>query len=216
MPAPAKRPHQRTPRKAAAQDRSRATVQAILEATSRILVTEGYEAATTNALARAAGVSVGSLYQYFPNRESIVAELMDRAANRAFGLLMERISGLSDAPPEVVLRAVTKAVFAAFAEDAPLNKVLLQHLVRVGRLDKLLEMEARAAQVIRLYLDSIRDRVVVRNTEVASLLIVHLADTMTHSLTLFHDDLVRSDALGDEIADMVVRYLLGSNGKTGA
>lgn len=64
------------PRKRAVQARSRATVDAILEATARILVEENLDAVTTNAIADRAGISIGSLYQYFPGRDAILAELL--------------------------------------------------------------------------------------------------------------------------------------------
>src|SRR5258706_778849 len=50
-------------------------VDAILDAAARILVDRGYDAFTTNRVAAGAGVSVGSLYQYFPNKEALLAEL---------------------------------------------------------------------------------------------------------------------------------------------
>ena len=59
--------------KHASQDRSRATVDALVEATARILVREGFDKASTNHIAAKAGVSVGSLYQYFPSKEALVA-----------------------------------------------------------------------------------------------------------------------------------------------
>lgn len=65
-----------TPRKRPLQARSRETYAAILEATARILEAEGLEAANTNAIAERAGVSVGSLYQYFPDKAAIFAELI--------------------------------------------------------------------------------------------------------------------------------------------
>jgi AcrR family transcriptional regulator len=55
------------PRKLPAQPRSRETVQRILEATARVLIADGYDAASTNRIAAEAGVSPGSVYQYFPN-----------------------------------------------------------------------------------------------------------------------------------------------------
>src|SRR5947199_10350657 len=66
------------PRKSASQKRSRATVDALVEATARILVREGFDKASTNRIAEVAGVSVGSLYQYFPNKEALVAAVIDR------------------------------------------------------------------------------------------------------------------------------------------
>ena len=66
------------PRKHASQDRSRATVDALIEATARILVREGFDSASTNRIAEQAGVSVGSLYQYFPGKEALVAAVIER------------------------------------------------------------------------------------------------------------------------------------------
>ena len=66
------------PRKSASQKRSQATVQALLDATARVLTREGYDRASTNRIAATAGVSVGSLYQYFPNKEALVAALVAR------------------------------------------------------------------------------------------------------------------------------------------
>jgi AcrR family transcriptional regulator len=67
------------PRKTPRQSRSRDTYDAVLEATARILETKGLEAANTNAIAERAGISVGSLYQYFPGKQAIFAELIRRS-----------------------------------------------------------------------------------------------------------------------------------------
>jgi AcrR family transcriptional regulator len=67
-----------TPRKAPSQPRSAATVEAILEAAARILETEGLGGYSTNAVAKLAGVSIGSLYQYFPGKEAVTRELTRR------------------------------------------------------------------------------------------------------------------------------------------
>jgi AcrR family transcriptional regulator len=67
-----------TQRKVPSQVRSRAMVESIVEATTRVLLKEGYEACTTNRVAKAAGVSIGSLYQYFPDKEALVVAVMER------------------------------------------------------------------------------------------------------------------------------------------
>ena len=71
-----------TPRKRPRQERSKATVDTILEATARVLKKQGFDGLSTNAVAAQAGVSIGSLYQYFPNKEALVAKL-DAAASKA-------------------------------------------------------------------------------------------------------------------------------------
>ena len=67
-----------SPRKSPRQERSRATVEAILEATTDILIRQGAGRLTTNRIAERAGVNIASLYQYFPGKEAIVAELRRR------------------------------------------------------------------------------------------------------------------------------------------
>ncbi|MEO1964805.1 TetR/AcrR family transcriptional regulator [Hyphomonas sp.] len=70
------------PRKAPVQARSAATVEAILEAAAQILESEGFDGYTTNAIAKRAGVSIGSLYQYFPNKDAVTAALVMADAAR--------------------------------------------------------------------------------------------------------------------------------------
>ena len=72
------RPRAPRPRKTPVQARSQATVDTILDAAARVLVRDGYGAFTTNRVAARAGVSVGSLYQYFPNKEALLAKLKAR------------------------------------------------------------------------------------------------------------------------------------------
>lgn len=69
-----------SPRRQPRQARSRVTVDAILEATTYLLAEVGFEKTTTNAIARRAGVNIASLYQYFPSKDAILAELSRRHA----------------------------------------------------------------------------------------------------------------------------------------
>ena len=86
-------PHrpQTNPRKTASQSRSRATVDALVEATARVLVRQGYDRASTNKIAAAAGVSIGSHYQYFPSKEALVAAVM--GLSRRSGLAGFSVAG---------------------------------------------------------------------------------------------------------------------------
>ena len=87
------------PRKQPRQARSLATVEAILEAAARVLAERGYAATNTNLVAERAGVSVGSLYQYFPNKDSLITALHERHAAQMYAaiaavLAAERPQGL--------------------------------------------------------------------------------------------------------------------------
>src|SRR5580700_3154791 len=109
MPARA----QTTPRKSPRQARSEATVDAVLEATARVLVKVGYDRASTNRIAAEAGVSVGSLYQYFPSKEALVAALVDRHMTEMVGLFEHHFEALSAAPLPVVAEAMVRVMLEA-------------------------------------------------------------------------------------------------------
>ena len=72
------------PRKTPRQQRAAETVAAIIEAAAQVLETGGFEGFNTNAIARRAGVSIGSLYQYFPGKDALTIALMNREANRCY------------------------------------------------------------------------------------------------------------------------------------
>lgn len=97
------------PRKRPRQTRSTATFAAVLEATARILETRGLEAANTNAIADLAGVSVGSLYQYFPDKMAIFAELIRRAERETAEALEALVVETAGRPFEERLRRLVQA-----------------------------------------------------------------------------------------------------------
>jgi AcrR family transcriptional regulator len=83
------------PRKAPRQARARATFDAILEAAARILVNEGYDRLNTNRIAEIAGVSIGTLYQYFPTKEAILSEIIRQKRQRLLDDISEAIIHMS-------------------------------------------------------------------------------------------------------------------------
>src|SRR5678809_1130501 len=106
-----------SPRKSATQARAQATVDAILEATARILVKEGYDRASTNRIALAAGVSIGSLYQYFPSKEALVAALIERHMDEMLVVVTEAVAGIEGKPIEQAVRSIVEKMVKAHAID---------------------------------------------------------------------------------------------------
>src|SRR5438132_8532685 len=120
-------PRARTlPRKNAVQARSKATVDAILEATARILVKEGYDRASTNKIAEAAGCSVGSLYQYFPSKEALVAALIDRHMQQMTEIIEQQAVRLMEAPLAFAVREIVRFMIEAHRVDPLLHRVLIE------------------------------------------------------------------------------------------
>ena len=120
------------PRKEPSQERSRQTVEAILQATAYILVAGGYPALTTNRVAERAGVNIATLYQYFPSKEAIFAELLRRhvAETRAAALAVlvsKRGRGL-----EATARAMVEAGIAAHRITPALHRIFTEEAPRLG------------------------------------------------------------------------------------
>jgi len=110
-------------RKRPRQARSQATLEAIVEATARILSEDGERALTTNRIAERAGVSVGSLYQYFPDRKAIVRALLEREGRRAEARRPAVIDDES-APRVQRLRALVDWHFEVHGDEPALTRAL--------------------------------------------------------------------------------------------
>jgi DNA-binding transcriptional regulator YbjK len=93
------------------QDRSRALVEAVVEAAAQILVRDGRDGLTTNAVAMRAGVSIGSLYQYFPNRDAILAAVTCAHLSEVY----QRIASVDMRDAECLADATARIISGMFA-----------------------------------------------------------------------------------------------------
>jgi len=114
-------------RKTPRQARSRSTVEAILEAAERVLRSEGYEAASTNRMARVAGFSVGSLYQYFDDKRAVVGALLDQALKSEATRLAQALDSLARVERGVAIDRSVRRVIAERRGKAHLFRVLEAH-----------------------------------------------------------------------------------------
>lgn len=123
-----------TPRKMPVQARSRATFDAIIQAATYILTEKGWEGLTTNAIAERAGVNIGSLYQYFPNKEAVMAELQRRHADAIHAELQQALTRL---PQQPSLRAAVAQLIEMVIQEhriAPaVHKAITEELPRTAR-----------------------------------------------------------------------------------
>jgi AcrR family transcriptional regulator len=112
-------------RKKPAQARSEQTVDTIIEATAQVLEREGEAALTTNRLAERAGFSIGTLYQYFPNKDSILRLLADRERERVERAVAAAVRDPDAAGLEPVMRAIIEIAIGSFGNRVQLRRFLL-------------------------------------------------------------------------------------------
>ncbi len=195
-----------TARKKPAQKRSHETVDAIVEATARVLKRDGYDRMSTNRVALAAGVSIGSLYQYFPSKEALVAALMERHVEQMRALFEEEAQRLAGAPLEVAVRAIIMRTIEAHEIDPELHRVLDQ-VPRVGRLQKLDEVQDRGRALVLQFLRGCCEPLRPRNLEIAADLTSSVIEVVSHETVLRHPEHLRDGVLVDETVDLILRYL---------
>jgi AcrR family transcriptional regulator/AraC-like DNA-binding protein len=106
------------------QQRSRQTVEAVLEAVQRVLRRHGAEAITTNRVAEVAGISIGSLYQYFPEKQAIFMALHDRHVDRVRHVIGQTMTQCTQASLEEFTRELVERLANVHSEDAELHEIL--------------------------------------------------------------------------------------------
>lgn len=199
------------PRKTASQQRSRATVDALVEATARILVREGFDRASTNRIAEVAGVSVGSLYQYFPCKEALVAAVIERHQQDILRLVRGELAGLMDLPVAQGVRRLVAVAVQAHRVDPKLHRVLAEQIPRVGKLEELETFSRENFALFRAYLERHRDELRVDDLELASFVCVSAIEAITHNAVLHQGKALSRDAMEaliDEGARLVGGYLV--------
>ncbi|HLU72059.1 MAG TPA: TetR/AcrR family transcriptional regulator [Nonomuraea sp.] len=181
-----------TPRKRPRQQRSRETVEAILEAAAQLFQRHGYAATTTNKIADRAGVSVGSLYQYFPNKDALLLALADLHLEAAEREVMRVFARFAEQPPDLT-RLVTDLVecVAALHADRPeLHRLLFDQAPRTPELvARFREAERRMADALSVELA----RLGVPDPGVTALLAVQGVEAQVHGALL--DDPGHLDAI---------------------
>jgi AcrR family transcriptional regulator len=193
-----------SPRKQPKQARAQATVTALLDATARVLVEEGYDSATTNRIAEVAGVSIGSLYQYFPNKESLVAALVERHEGDMLELLSRHVAELDQAPLEDAVRSYVGAMMAVHARSPQLHRVL----TATYDLSRPRPLHARVEAIVRGYLDRHAARLRPASVDQAAFILMTSVEAVTHGALLYRPELLAEDSFTEEVCQLVLRYLL--------
>jgi AcrR family transcriptional regulator len=195
------------PRKTPSQRRSRLTVDAVLEAAARVFEERGYAGGTTNRIAERAGVSVGSLYEYFPNKDAIVVALAERhleEQRRALRALLE------EAPPggdlaDLLARFVA-AVVDFHARRPSLHRILFEEAAHPPEAHAcVLRYEEGLAHALEAVLS--RARLPIDDPDTAAHLVVQATESLAHRFVLrgIHD--LDRERFAAELTRLLARYL---------
>ncbi|HEY4163335.1 MAG TPA: TetR/AcrR family transcriptional regulator [Dongiaceae bacterium] len=195
------------PRKSASQKRSQAMVGTLLDATARVLIREGYDRASTNRIAAVAGVSIGSLYQYFPNKEALVAALVARHNREVIQLLRAALKDAASQDLAPTMRALVRATVDAHLVDPALHRIFAEQVPRMGQLAKIEALQRETYLLIRAYLEGRRDEISVTDLDSATSICVTTVEALTHEFVINKPDALNGDQ--DRFIAEVTRLILG-------
>jgi AcrR family transcriptional regulator len=196
-----------SPRKSPRQSRSAVTVAAILDATAHILVERGYAATSTNAVAERAGVSVGSLYQYFPNKDALIAALHVRHIEQMKAVIERALAKAMDGTLADALSVLIEGAVEAHRVEAGLHRVLELQLpghdvtALTDSFDEVLE--GRLLAVLARH----RAELTVPDLKLASFMLMHSVHALIHAAVLQRPKGVSLKLATREIARMMQVYL---------
>ena len=196
-----------TPRKHPRQARSRATVDTVLQATARVLVKHGFDGLTTNLVAESAGVSIGSLYQYFPNKAALVGALIEKHVEDMASLCLSELARVAQLPIAEAIRRMIELMIHAHAVQPGLHRVLTEQVPRVGRMARLGEIEALCQRAVAELLVARKAELAIEDPEIAAFVLVSALEAITHRAALFSPERLRDPRLVDETCAMARRYL---------
>jgi AcrR family transcriptional regulator len=171
---------------------------------------EGYDRASTNKIAAAAGVSIGSLYQYFPNKEALVAAVSERHSHEVLQLMRAALNKVAARPVEAAAREFISVAIEGHRINPKLHRVLAEQIPRIGPLKNVEAINQDVYALIRGYLGAHRDEIDVPDLDVAAFICVTTVEALTHTAVLHRPDVLtdeKAKQFVDEVTHLVVRYL---------
>lgn len=188
----------------------------LLTATARVLVTRGWAGTTTNHVAERAGVSVGTLYEYFPSKDALVAALVGRHLDEAEARLGALAATLSSAEAnaaltlEGVVRAMVKAMLDLHAASPRLHRVLFEEVPHPPAVRaRIRSMEDAHAAGLALLLPRLAP---VREPRVTARVIVELLEALAHRWILAPSaEPLAFDQMQSELERLVLAYVRASS-----
>jgi AcrR family transcriptional regulator len=188
------------------QRRACHTVEAVLDAVVRILKREGIKAVTTNRIAMVAGVSIGSVYQYFPDKHAIFVALHQRHIEQIDRMVEAKLIEHSASSLDELIRAMVEAMVDAHVTDPELYELLFTEVPH--RAEGTKEFAVRLHGAFRLAIASraheLRSR---RDLDKAVFVVTNMVETLSHAAVLRRPPGLSLAVCREEAVRAVLGYL---------
>lgn len=197
------------PRKSPQQARAKATVEAIVEATAQVLVEDGYDRFTTARVAERAGVSVGSLYQYFPNKAALAAAVVDRCCKNFLAAFESALAGRRRDTLSECIRAIIDVTLISHRLTPELHGIVLDLAPRIGIAEKTEYVSRTAAGAIETMLREHADEIAPDvDIATAATVIETTLEALAHRAVVAHPAHLQGERLPKAATRLVTSFLL--------
>lgn len=196
------------PRKQPTQARSAATYDAILQAAAQILSELGYEATTTNKIAEKAGASIGTLYEYFPTKDAIFAELIRKLDKQMADAVMANFTALTHLTPAQFLEDVLRSRIKAAISYPELDTVLRAKVPAQLFEEQIQNTFDVFSKGMRLFATLNPALIRVRDIDAAIQLGCTVVESTIRNTAANNPERLQDDAFVQEFVDMMLRYIL--------
>lgn len=190
-----------------ASEEGQRIVGAILEAAQGLLSSERYADVSTNRIADAAGVSIGSFYHYFPNKESVVAALARALDRRALELLGRRRDAIASSNVRDAVCEFVGVLFDARMGSIALRRELLVHVPRDWLAKESARVDAEVQAFVCSFLESRRSELELRCAEQATFVLFHAVESVVEAAVATRPALLADGSLKRELTKLVLGYL---------
>lgn len=196
-----------SPRKQPKQSRSQETVDIILKASTHIIEQFGLENMSTNKIAEKAGVSIGSLYQYFPNKEAIMAKLMDKYTERQLKLVEKALAKNEPQNLKEAIQVIIEVILKSKSHQLQLTKVIAENFSKLGRVEHIQEMYQSFVKIFKIAIVPYQDE--VRDGNLDIMLLNCIQSTMAISVSVLYSSeySVKDKIIREELVELIYRYL---------
>ncbi|MCO5399700.1 TetR/AcrR family transcriptional regulator [Ralstonia soli] len=202
----AREPVQIAVRRKPRQARSFMTVEAILEAARILFARDGFEATSTTRIAEVAGVSVGSLYEYFTSKEALVAKLIKCHCDYLMALYGNAFKAVEGQGLEALVDAWIDTTADAYAENVALQRVLLEQMGRVSKLRHLQRVSMAFTDLLEQALRVCGEPIGRPDLHLAAFVMESAGEALIHRSIIYTADLFGYE-LRRELKVMLILYL---------
>lgn len=194
-------------RREAASEEGRRIVRSILEAAEALLQHERFSEVSTNRIAEAAGVSVGSFYQYFPNKESVLAELARTLERRALELLSARLASISGASTSHGVQEFVAVLFDVRMGNLNMRRQLLEQVPREWFAEASTRVDTQVQELVRAFLVARAEEIAVDDVQAATFVLFHAVEAVVEAAVAAHPAMMEDGSLRRELTKLVTSYL---------